>query len=196
MSDLPGIGRARLLGFVAGCAACGGLALLIIVLVVGEGLFDVTARDQHNPLVGWAIHATMVRAEQRSARGVAPPARFTPQAVAAGARSYAADCAACHGAPGTARASWTTGLTPTPPYLIDAPRRWSAPELYGIVADGVKMTAMPAWSINRSRQDIWNIVAFLEALPNLSPRDYARLTSPPRAAENDDERFSSPRTWP
>ena len=85
------------------------------------------------------------------------------------------DCVACHGAPGIARAHWTDGLTPSPPYLVDAPRHWTAPEFYWIVANGVKMTAMPAWSVTRSRGQIWDVVAFLEAQPYLSQHDYAAL---------------------
>ena len=66
-------------------------------------------------------------------------------------------------------------MTPSPPYLVDAARHWRARELYWIVAHGVKLTAMPAWESIRSDAQIWNIVAFLEAAPYLTPRDYARI---------------------
>lgn len=64
-----------------------------------------------------------------------------------------------------------------PPYLTDAPRHWRARELHGIVGQRVKVTAMPAWTLSRTDQQVWNIVAFLGAAPYLSPRDYAKMRS-------------------
>jgi hypothetical protein len=43
----------------------------------------------------------------------------------------------------------------------------------------VKMTAMPAWSAVRTDAEVWDLVAFLETLPYISPPTYARM----RAAE-------------
>lgn len=81
----------------------------------------------------------------------------------------------CHGSPGIARADWTTGLEPTPPYLLDAARRWSPAELQVIVGDGIKMTAMPAWRMTLSEGDIRSLVAFLDTLPSTSPQQYREL---------------------
>lgn len=66
-------------------------------------------------------------------------------------------------------------MTPSPPYLVDAPRHWTTAELYWIVGNGVKMTGMPAWSAVHSPDQLWDIVAFLEAQPYLTARDYAAL---------------------
>src|SRR5581483_6083434 len=114
------------------------------------------------------------------------PSAFTPAQVLQGAALYDRNCVSCHGAPGVARADWTNGMTPSPPYLIDAPRRWSRPELYWIVSNGVKMTAMPAWSETLSHAQLWDVVAFLEAQPYLSSQDYARMKCFRRPAQ----------TWP
>ncbi|HKT53815.1 MAG TPA: cytochrome c, partial [Caulobacteraceae bacterium] len=109
------------------------------------------------------------------ARAVKAPARFSEAEVGAGFHAYDAECVMCHGAPGVAREPWVSGLTPTPPFLIDSARRWDAAQLYWIVGEGVKMTAMPAWRTTQTSNDIWNLVAFLEVLPDLSPADYARM---------------------
>jgi mono/diheme cytochrome c family protein len=170
---------AGILGFIMGCAACAISALAASALIVGAGVFDISAVHPHGRLATWAMHTTMIHAEQRRAASITAPARFTVAQVAQGARVYDVDCAMCHGGPGVARAPWTAGLTPTPPYLVGAARHWTGAELYSIVADGVKMTAMPAWRVARSSQDIWAIVAFLQALPGLSPQDYARLKAAP-----------------
>jgi mono/diheme cytochrome c family protein len=67
-----------------------------------------------------------------------------------------------------------SALTPPPPYLLSSARRWTAPQLFVIVHDGLKMTAMPAWGEFMSDQQTWNVVAFLEVLPETSAADYAR----------------------
>ncbi|THD61412.1 cytochrome c [Phenylobacterium sp.] len=152
-----------------------GLAVAVFGLgVVATGAYDTTATTPHPALVAWATHATMVQSVRREAASLPPPRRFTAADVAAGARLYDANCVACHGAPGVARAAWTDGLTPNPPYLLDAGRQFTPNELYWIVRHGVKMTAMPSWEQTMSQSDVWTIVAFLSALPEMSAADYAR----------------------
>jgi mono/diheme cytochrome c family protein len=165
-----------LVGATLALAACGvgGLA------VVQFGLFDVRASTPHSPVVAWATHTTMIHAVQKDAAGLAPLPPLTQDEARAGFALYDRDCVTCHGAPGIARAPWVDGLTPSPPYLVDAPRHWTARQLYFIVANGVKMTAMPAWSTVHSPAELRQLVAFLEAQPNLTQRDYLAL----RAAAN------------
>jgi mono/diheme cytochrome c family protein len=173
--------RPRLIGFAAGWAA-GVASLAIVALVVVEtGAFDVAASTPHHPLVAWATHATMIHAVRRLSPAPRPAPPPDPERLAAGFRLYDAHCVSCHGAPGVARAAWVRGLTPTPPYLLDAGRRWSPGELRWIIRNGVKMTAMPAWGFTRSPAEIDALAAFVETLPNLSAQDYARLRRRPAA---------------
>lgn len=161
-----------LVGVLSGLLAVGLGALVVIE----GGLFNATASTPHIPVVALAAHTAFIRSVQVRAKGVRPPAApFTSAQVVAGFRDYDASCAACHGGPGIPRASWASGMTPTPPYLSDAGRRWSKAELYWIVGQGVKMTAMPAWGETRSEGQLWNLVAFLKALPYLTTADYLRM---------------------
>jgi mono/diheme cytochrome c family protein len=162
--------------------ACGIAAVGVGALVVIEGgLFDATASTPHIPAVGLATHTAFIRSVQVRARDIAAPTRFTAAEVTAGFRDYDASCAACHGAPGVPNADWAHAMTPAPPYLEDAARRWTPAQLYWIVGQGAKMTAMPAWGEVRTDGQVWDLVAFLEALPYLSSGNYARM----RAAGND-----------
>ena len=171
--------RAVGLAFVAGgavagvVAACGGVAL------VEFGLYDTTARTPHSAFMEWAAHTTYKRFTRRTADVQAPPAPpvFTDAQVQAGLQQYRRDCVACHGGPGVGRATWAQGVNPPPPYLLDVSRRYSARQLYFILDRGIKMSAMPAWGEVRSPAEIWEIVAFLEALPNYAPADFNRATS-------------------
>jgi mono/diheme cytochrome c family protein len=157
-------------GFAA--MACAGIGALV---VIESGLFNATATTPHLRIVGWAAHSAFIHSVRVRSGDVQAPARFSEAEVTAGFHRYDADCAMCHGAPGVPRAPWVRGMTPTPPFLLDAARRWTPAQLYWIVGRGIKMTAMPAWSETRSDGQIWDTVAFLEALPRLSPADYARM---------------------
>lgn len=159
-----------LLGWLAGLATVG----LGAVAVIECGLFDATAITPHYPPIAWATHEAMIRSVQvRASRAPAPPP--DPQAIRRGFRLYETRCEMCHGGPGVARQGWVDGMTPAPPYLLDAARRWSPGELTHLVSKGVKMTGMPAWGPRMSPAELTDTVAFLEALPDLSPAAYARL---------------------
>ncbi len=159
----PGVAVAALIG-AAGAAA-----------TMGFGLYDVRASSQHTPLVAWAVHATMIRAAQIHAAGIVQPPSFTPAEVQSGFDLYDRDCATCHGGPATPRADWVNGMNPSPPFLMDSNRLWTNPQLFWIIKGGVKMTGMPAWGVTRSDGQIWDLVAFLDAMPNLPPGAYAQM---------------------
>jgi len=74
-------------------------------------------------------------------------------------------------------------MNPSPPYLLDQSRRWTPNQLFWIVRNGVKMTGMPAWGLTQSDAEVWNLVAFLEAMPDLAPADYQKMRTelPPPA---------------
>ena len=139
------------------------------------GLYDTAATVPHPKPVSWMLHTTFKRSVRLRAQGIAAPARFTQEQVDAGFQEYVADCEMCHGGPGVSRAVWVRGLTPTPPYLLDAAYRYTPAQLDWILQNGVKMSAMPSWGETRSPAQIWSIVAFLDALPNLSPAAYADM---------------------
>jgi len=158
-------------GFVA-AGVVGGLAGL---LVVYAGLFDARASTPHDPLTAWATHTTMVHYMRRASPASAPSPTFTPAQTLAGFRAYEADCEVCHGGPGVAHAHWVDGMNPSPPYLLDQSHRWTPNQLFWIVKNGVKMTGMPAWGATQTDADVWNLVAFLEAMPYLAPADYQNM---------------------
>jgi mono/diheme cytochrome c family protein len=147
-------------------------AIIIAVLVLEFGWFDVSAADAHMPFVRWFVHRVMIHGVGRRAAHVAVPATVPAQVVAGGLCEYREHCQMCHGGPAVARDPWANGLNPTPPYLIDAHSRWTPQELYWIINKGVKMTAMPAWKMSMSDKDIWSIVAYLENMPKIPAGSY------------------------
>ncbi len=158
-------------GMVAALATCGALGMTVIQ----TGAFEARASKPDDPISAWVTHTTMSNAMRREARSVPAPASFTREQILAGLRLYQSRCIACHGGPGVARADWVQGLTPSPPYLIDASQRWTRPELYWMVKHGVKMTAMPAWGPTENDQEVWDVVAFLVAMPDIKPAEFQRI---------------------
>lgn len=155
--------------------AAGVVGAAAAMAVIEFGLFDATASRPHYRLVGWATHAAFIGSVKVRAKDIQAPASFNRAQVVAGFHEYEADCVMCHGGPGVPRRDFVKGMTPTPPFLLDAARRWTPAQLYWITGQGIKMTAMPAWRTTRSQGQVWDTIAFLEALPYLSAADYARM---------------------
>jgi mono/diheme cytochrome c family protein len=173
--------RKSLLLWLSGVVSAAVILGLGALVVVEGGFYDVAASTPDPPAEVVAVHTAMIRSVQTRAVAIKAPPRFTPVQIEAGLRDYDASCAICHGGPGVAQSAFAHGMTPSPPYIVDAARHWRARELYWIVAHGVKMTAMPSWESIRTDAQIWNIVAFLEAAPYLTPREYARIRGAPPA---------------
>lgn len=160
-----------LLGWLSGGAALAIGAAGFIAL----GVFDVAATTPQTDWTSWITHTTMIRSvKMRAGAPGRSPDLFQAQ-VQRGFRLYQTHCVECHGGPGISRADWTAGLNPTPPYLLDTAREWSPSQLHFIIANGVKMTAMPGWKLRLSDNDIWSLVAFVKALRGMSRADYQRL---------------------
>ena len=94
--------------------------------------------------------------------------------VQAGARAYAdRGCYGCHGAPGVDWEKFSEGLRPDPPYLKEVVEKREPRELFWVVANGIKMTGMPAFGLaGVSDPELWAIIAFLKKLPSVSPDEF------------------------
>jgi mono/diheme cytochrome c family protein len=99
--------------------------------------------------------------------------------VHAGARAFAArGCANCHGAPGVNWQKFSEGLQPDPPDLKDVVKEREPKELFWVVKNGIKMTAMPSFgAIGAEDNEIWSIVAFIRKLPTVSETDFKEWTA-------------------
>lgn len=170
-------------GMAAGAAGLLVLGALAGVAVVYTGAYDVAATEPHNPLTRWALGTNFHRAVGQRATEAVPPGGLTPEMIAAGAGEYQAMCQHCHGGPGQDRAEWTAGMLPRPPQLAEAAAQWQPREVFWLIRNGVKMTGMPAFGPTHDAQTIWNITAFVKALPTMTPDRYTALTESAEAHE-------------
>ena len=157
-------------------------AVILLVVIAGtvfvySGGYDVGADRPHSSVTSWIIGHVRDRSIQAHASGIAVPAGLdNPDKIAAGASHFNEHCAACHGAPGAERGDFAKGLYPRPPDLDDVIGSYTPSELFWILKHGVKMTAMPSWA-HHSDDELWAIVAFLEKLPGMADKDYAKLVA-------------------
>lgn len=159
----------RTLAILASLAAGAAAGALIALLA---GAYDISATDQHLRPTFRVLQIAMRQSVKRRAEAIEAPPLDDPALAARGLHHFRAHCVQCHGAPGVAPEPFALGLTPLPGSLSDTAREWTTSELYWVIRNGIKMTAMPAWQFRMSDDELWSIVAFLKTLPELSPRQY------------------------
>lgn len=162
--------------FLSGVAAGILIVAAAAVAFAFSGLFDVAASRADTWIENWGLHTV---AERSIARRADAEVKEVPNlkdeaAVAAGARHFRMVCAQCHGGPGVPRSALGAGLNPLPPDLAHA-QHWGPTEQFWIVKHGIKMTGMPGWGRSSADRELWDVVAFLQALPRVTPDEYERL---------------------
>ena len=173
----------RLIATVAAtlCLALLG-GMLAATLVLQAGWYDVSALRPHFQFVHTLIERGMQQSVRFHARGIVARDDGSPaQAIARGGTIFQQHCQQCHGGPGTAQGTIGMSMQPVPGPLTDAARRWKPREMYWITANGIKMSGMPAWRLHLGEQELWDVVAFLGALPAMTPAEYAAIPQPAAA---------------
>ena len=115
----------------------------------------------------------------RHAGGTSPLKLDDPAVVRDGARAFARHgCANCHGAPGVEWAKFSEGLNPDPPDLKEAVAGAEPARIFWVVKNGIRMTGMPSFGkAGAADSEIWQITAFVKALPKVSEADYKAWTA-------------------
>jgi cytochrome c553 len=174
----------RTFSIAAVTAVIGLVTVVAGALVVGWfGWYDVSARSGHPVPVAWALHWFMRQSVAHNAPNRPVPDLSDPRLILRGATHFAGGCAPCHGAPGQLASPIAKEMLPVPPGLYDAAAQFSPSELYWIIRDGIKITAMPGWPAPSREDEIWAMVAFLEQLPALKTADYIALSGRNGAGE-------------
>ena len=166
-----------------------GVLLLLAALVVAacafvwSGAYDIGADAPHTRPVLALMQTLRDRSIHVHAQGLTPPPDLQdPRRVLAGAGHYAAMCTGCHLAPGVSDSEIRPGLYPQPPNLS---RESVEPnEAFWVIKHGIKMSAMPAWGRTHDDAAIWDMVAFVQKLPQLSPAQYKDIVA--RAPSDED----------
>lgn len=155
------------------------LATLAFVGWIYVGGYDASAVARDPEPVRWLTETAKRQSIRVHSRDIQVPQLAEPILVEEGAKAFAQHCALCHGAPGSDPAPFTRGMQPLPPDLSREVAHWTSAELFSIVRNGLRMTAMPAWGQVLVDGEIWGIVAFLNQLPTMTPERYQQIVAPP-----------------
>jgi cytochrome c553 len=158
-------------------------AVLAVFIFIYSGLYQIGADVPHNKGTFWLLETLRERSVAKAAAKVPVPDDLSsPARLLRGGPDYNEMCVSCHLSPFTSETDFTKGLYPSPPDLTkissqklnekqrDQRRFW-------IIKHGIKASAMPSWAPGHDDQRIWDIVAFLKKLPELSPDQYQILTA-------------------
>jgi mono/diheme cytochrome c family protein len=165
----------------------GGLVLVIGAawLLIYAGAYNIAADAPHTGPVYWLLNNVRERSIAVRARGITLPTDLEDsKRIVAGAGLYNEMCTSCHLGPGLERSEISQGLYPRAPELARGVAISPAEEFW-VIKHGIKMTAMPAWGPTHNDTLIWNMVAFLQKLPKLTPAQYQALVK--SAPEDHDE---------
>jgi mono/diheme cytochrome c family protein len=159
--------------WLIGTVAAGALlATVVATALVYMGSFDVAADKPHPEPVFWLMNTVRDRSVAIRAADVTVPSDLADaKRIASGAAQYDEMCSLCHLAPGMKRTEISRGLYPRAPELRRTSNLTPAQQFW-VVKHGLKMTGMPAWGVTHDDELLWDIVAFLRKLPELSPSEY------------------------
>lgn len=171
-NDQPMQKRTVLLAVAATMVALGMGAALVAALVVYGGLYNVAATEQHSQPIHTMLERAMRQSVKLRARTVEEPSLADERMQLRGAACFRAKCEQCHGAPGVAQDDIGKSMQPIPGPLVDARRHWRPRELYWVTRHGIRMSGMPAWEFRLSEPELWDVVAFMQRLPDLNAAQY------------------------
>ena len=169
-----------------------GVLLTIIVGVLGvyiyfsRGMAPVATASQAMPfekqLANMALHA---RVEKEMPHQV--PIQPDENNLSAGAHIYVEHCSVCHGLPGKEQSAIALGEFPKPPHLFkgkgvtdDEPG-----ETYWKVANGIRLTGMPAFDKHLSTNEMWQVSLLLANADKLPASTTAILNQPTAPAQSE-----------
>lgn len=152
-------------------ALLGGV-VAVLVLIVWLGAVDVAADVPHSSAIYRLLEVTRERSIAARSGDIKAPDLSNPEAIRRGAGNYDSMCAVCHLAPGMDETELSRGLYPAPPNLVRT-KLDSPAGAFWVVKHGIKSTGMPAWGKSMEDSYIWDMVAFAQRLPTMTPEQYA-----------------------
>ncbi len=162
-------------------------SVIVALIVIYSGTINVAANYPDHAFTRWLLHTTMEQSVKAHASDITVPELNQPDKILNGFRHYREMCTGCHLAPGITSSEIRQGLMPQPPVLQKTVNNWSPAELFWIIKNGVRMTAMPAWGSTHNDEKIWEMVAFLKQLPAMTEEQYHTLDQKAGKDDGDDD---------
>ena len=171
MSSSRSAARGVLLGLggLVALAAAGAMGGLVVLY---SGVFNVAATVEDSPPLAWALITAREASVARHARDVGPPPTDPPPDRDNGFRLYRQQCVMCHTPVGRTPEPMAVGFNPQAPSFGPDADDMTPEELFWVTKNGIRFTGMPAWGPTFTDAEIWDIVAFVQTLPEMTAADY------------------------
>ena len=151
-------------------------AMAAVLAIAGAGMLALysargfSAREAPGAMERWAAGWARSASMPSAARSLANPVARTPGAIAEARAHWADHCAGCHANDGSGATEMGKGTYPPAPDMrLAATQQKTDGELFYIIENGVRFTAMPAWGgPGHDAQDSWKLVHFIRHLPELT----------------------------
>ena len=106
------------------------------------------------------------------------PVSLSPDLLQEGLAHFADHCAICHGNDGSGRTPIGKNVYPKAPDLrVADTQSMSDGELFWVIHNGIRFTAMPAWGEGDLDKDLdsWKLVHFIRHLPQLTQEELDQM---------------------
>ena len=150
-------------------------AVAAFALFVWSGAYNFAADEPHTAAVGSLLETMRERSIETRAQKVAMPDLRDEKRIVQGAGNYNAMCVGCHLAPGMSETELSKGLYPAPPNL--SKEKVGPQHAFWVIKHGIKASGMPAWGKSMSDEYVWNMAAFLQALPKLDEGQFKAMVA-------------------
>ena len=147
---------------------------------MGYQLFTTgfSAKPQPHPLeivVARQIRHLAIPLEQRNAQNPIP---LNPDVMKESLAHFADHCATCHANDGSGQTTIGKNVYPKAPDLrLADTQSMSDGEIFWVIHNGIRFTAMPAWGEGDPAEDkdSWKLVHFIRHLPKLTPEELVQM---------------------
>jgi mono/diheme cytochrome c family protein len=164
------------------------LVALGAAAVVYTGSFNTSAEIAPSRMERTLAEFALNKSVARRAPNRKNPLPATPETLRGGLAHFRENCVVCHGAPGVDPGEIGQGLNPGAPDLtLPRVQARTDGQLYWLVDGGVRMSGMPAFGPTHGENELWQIVAFLRHLPEITEEEKAQLKGEKEEAEHHHE---------
>jgi mono/diheme cytochrome c family protein len=165
--------------------------LIVFIIVVGLGIVGAfgwvgyqvfttgfSAKTKPHALEVWMarqIRHLAIPIEKRNAQNPIP---LSPDLIKESMAHFADHCASCHANDGSGQTPIGKNVNPKASDLrLADTQSMSDGELFWVIHNGIRFTAMPAWGGDDLDKDLdsWKLVHFIRHLPQLTPEELDRM---------------------
>lgn len=170
-----------------------GTKLIVFIFVVSLGIVGAfgwvgyqlfttgfSAKTEPHALEVWMarkIRHLAIPIEKRNAQNPIP---LSPDVMKESLAHFADHCATCHANNGSGQTTIGKNVYPKAPDLrLADTQSMSDGEIFWVIHNGIRYTAMPAWGEGDLDKDLdsWKLVHFIRHLPQLTPEELDQMKS-------------------